>query len=224
MFVAVFYEVHGETHRWKRRIDILPSADNLFEYVILNRAANFTVRNTLFFGQGQIHTQQDRGRGIDGHGGGHFVQGYLIKKDPHVINRINGNSHLAHFSHGESVVGVVAGLSWEIEGDTETGLPLFKQIAIAFIGLTCGTKAGILTHGPKPSPIHSGLHPPGEGILSRISKLAIIIKIGHIERCIKTIHLLTGNGGKSGFSLRKLGTNLLNWAAVPLLLLRFDGL
>ncbi len=180
MLVTEFDEIHSETHGGVGWIDILTSANNLFEYVILHGATHFAIRDTLFLSKGQIHCQKHCRWRINGHGGGNFIQGYLAKENSHVINGINGHSHLANLSHRKFMIRVVAGLSWQVEGDAKPGLTLFKQIAISFIGLPRCAESSILTHGPEPASIHGGLHPPGERILTRKTKLGIIIKVGDI--------------------------------------------
>ena len=82
VLVAVFDEVHREPHAGFGGIDVLAAADDFLQNVVLDRAAHLVEGHPLFLGDGQVHGQQHRGRGVDGHRGGDFVEGDLVEQAP----------------------------------------------------------------------------------------------------------------------------------------------
>jgi hypothetical protein len=50
---------------------------------------------------------------------------------------------------GQGVVGVVADLRGQVEGDAQAGLALAQQVAVALVGLLGRAEAGVLAHGPQ---------------------------------------------------------------------------
>ena len=98
--LAELDQVNGQAHGGLGGIDVLPAADDLLEHVVLDGAAHLVPGDALLLGQGQVHTQQYRGRGVDGHAGGNFVQGDLVKQQAHVVDRVDGDAYFAHLAHG----------------------------------------------------------------------------------------------------------------------------
>ena len=79
------------------------------------------------------------------------------------------------------MVRIVAYLSGQIEGHRQTGLPLLQQVAVAGVGLGGGGVAGVLAHGPEPTPEHGGLNPSGEGIEARIAQVFTVLETDQTE-------------------------------------------
>jgi len=188
----------------------------------LHRAADLVPRYALLFGQGQIHAQKNRCRGVDGHGGGDLVKGDTIEQDLHVLDGVDGHPDLADFTHGKRVVTVVTGLRGQMEGDAQAGLALIQQVAVAFVGLLGGPKTGVLTHGPIAAAIHGRLYPTGVGKHPRIGEIPVVIHPGHIQRGIEPLDGSAGNGGENRFLFLGFGQRLLNRPLVPILLASFD--
>ena len=55
------------------------------------------------------------------------------------------------------MVGVIAHLRRQVEGDREARLPLLEEIAVAPVRLRRRAEAGVLAHGPEPAAVHRGL-------------------------------------------------------------------
>ncbi len=113
------------------RKDVGAAGDVFLEDVVLDGAAQLGDFHALPAGDGDVHGQQDGGGGVDGHAGGDFVQRDVAKQQRHVIQGGDGDADLADFAGGDGVVGIVADLGGEIEGDGEAGLPLVEQVAVA---------------------------------------------------------------------------------------------
>ena len=87
---------------------------------------SFREVGALFFGDGDVEAEQNRGGGVDGHRGGDFFERDAVEKSFHVFERIDGDADFADFAESERMVGVHADLRGEIEGDGEAGLALAR--------------------------------------------------------------------------------------------------
>ncbi len=133
----------------------------------MDRPLEFCPVYPLFFRHHQVHGQEDNGRGVDRHGGAHFVQGNAGKQGFHVGQGIDGHSYFTHFSFGQGMIGIQADLGEQVKSYAQARLPLRKQVLVASVGFCGAGKAGVLAHSPEPTPVHVALHPPGKGIFSR---------------------------------------------------------
>ena len=69
------------------------------------------------------------------------------------------------------VVGVVAHLGWQVEGDREASGSGSQQFPVAGIGFGGSAKAGVLTHGPRAGGVHRGMNSAGVRIGARLPEL-----------------------------------------------------
>jgi hypothetical protein len=122
--------------------------DVFLEDVVLDCSLERGPGNFAFFGQGQIHGQEDGGRGVDGHGHADLVQGDAPEEELQVAEGAYGHSHPADFAPGPGMVGIQADLGGQVEGDAQAGLSLRKQIAVAAVRFLGGPEPGVLPHGP----------------------------------------------------------------------------
>ena len=82
------------------------------------------------------------------------------------------------------VVGVVADLGGEVEGNGKTGLPLFDQVVVAPVALCCRAEAGVLAHGPEAAAIHIWLHTTGEREFTGEAEFLHVIGGAFLGRCL----------------------------------------
>ena len=150
--------------------------------------------HALAFGHGDIHRQQDRGRGVDGHAGRDLVQRDLVEQRCHILQRGDRNAHLAHLAHRDRVIGVIADLGGQVEGHRKAGLALLQQVAVAPVGFFGGGVAGILAHGPEAAAVHGGLHAAGERVFARKAQLVHVIN----RRVFAFRRQQPGNGNPGG--------------------------
>jgi hypothetical protein len=132
-----------------RRIDVGAARHVLLEDVVLNGAHDFLRGDALLLGDGDVHGEENRGGGVDRHGGGDFVEGNLVEEDFHVGEGIDGDADFADLPIGHGAVGIVSHLGRQIEGHREPGLPLLEEIAVALVGFLGGAETCILAHGPE---------------------------------------------------------------------------
>ena len=166
-------DIGDEPHAGRGRIDPRPACDVLLEDVVLNGAAELLEGHPLLLAHGDVEAEEDGGGAVDGHGGGDAVEGDLLEQRAHVVDRIDGDTDLSDLAHGHGVVGVVADLGGQVEGDGEAGLALVEEVAVALVGLLGGAEAGILAHGPEAPAVHRGLDATGEGILAGEAEVAV---------------------------------------------------
>src|SRR5207253_7752476 len=83
-----------------------------------------------------------------------------------VRDRVDRDAGAADLAERARVVGVVAELRRQVEGDREAGLAALEEVAVPRVRLFGRRKAGVLPDRPRPASVHVGVRPPGEGILT----------------------------------------------------------
>ena len=96
-----------------------------------------------------VERQQDDRRRVDGHRRRHLVERDAVEQRRHVLERVDGHADLADLAGGQRVVGVVAHLRRQVEGDAQARLALRQQVAVAAVGLRRRGEPGVLPHRPR---------------------------------------------------------------------------
>ena len=78
--------------------------------------------DALLFGGDDVERHDGQDRAVHGHGDGHLVERDLVEENLHVLDGIDGDAGLADVADYALVVGVVAAMCGEIEGDREAFL------------------------------------------------------------------------------------------------------
>ena len=103
--------------------------------VVLDGAGERGSRRALLVGDGNVERQQPRRRRVDGHRGVHVAERDAGEQRAHVADVRHRNADLADLAARQLVVGIVAGLRRQIEGDGEARLPLGEILSIQLVGL-----------------------------------------------------------------------------------------
>ena len=90
-----------------------------------------------------------------------------VEEELHVRDRVDGHSGPPHLPERVRIVGVVAELGREVEGDREAGLPSLEQVAKPLVRLLGGCEPCVLADRPRPAPVHVRIGPPRERKLAR---------------------------------------------------------
>ena len=90
--------VGDEANRWPGREDVLLLRLVLLEDVVLEGSRQLPPVDTTLFGDNHVHGQQDRGRSVDGHRGGHPTQVDVGEEVGHVLNGVDGHPRPADLS------------------------------------------------------------------------------------------------------------------------------
>ena len=95
-----------------------------------------------------VERQQPRRRRVDRHRRVHAVERDAVHQRVHVALVRDRHADLADLAPRELVIGVVAGLRREVEGDGEPGLALGQVAPVELVGPFRGRVAGVGPHHP----------------------------------------------------------------------------
>jgi hypothetical protein len=140
--------VLDQPHRRRGRKHVGAARQVFLDDVVLNRALQRATRRALLVGDRDVERHQPRRGGVDGHRGVHGVERDLVEQRPHVAEMADRDADLAHFAGGEGMVGVVAGLGREIEGDGKAGLAFREVLPVQRIRLFRRRMPGIGADDP----------------------------------------------------------------------------
>ena len=135
--------VGGQPERRLGREDVGPAREVLLDDVVLGRALQLGALDALSFGGRDIKSEQPRRRRVDGHRRVHAVERDAVEQGPHVAEMADRHADLADLALGQRVIGVVAGLGRQIEGDREPGLTAAQVGAVELVRFGRGRMAGI---------------------------------------------------------------------------------
>ena len=142
--------VGRQPERGLGREDVGPAREIFLDDVVLRRALQLGPCDALRLGRGDIQGEQPRRRRVDGHRRVHAVERDAVEQGPHVAEMADRHAHLADLALGQHVIGVVAGLGRQIEGDRQAGLPARQVGAIEFVRLGRRRMTGIGADQPGP--------------------------------------------------------------------------
>ena len=142
--------VGDQPHARGRRECVGAPAEVFLEDVVLSRALELLLGDPVLLGGDDVQRQQPRGRGVDRHRGVHLRERYAAHQRGHVAAVRDRHADLAHLAARELLVGVIAGLRRQIEGDREARLALLQVAAVELVGGARGGVAGVRAHHPRP--------------------------------------------------------------------------
>ncbi len=128
----------------------------LLDDVVLRRALERRGVDAVLLGGDDVEREQPGRRRVDRHRRVHPVERDAVEQRVHVALVRDGHADLADLAARELVVGVVAGLRRQVEGDREAGLPLGEVAAVELVGLRGGRVAGVGPHHPGPVAARAG--------------------------------------------------------------------
>ena len=168
--LAVGEDVGDQPQRVRRRVDVGAAGDVLLEHVVLDRAGELVARDAVLLGDQRVEQQQHRRRRVDRHRRRDALERDLVEQQPHVLERVDRDADLADLAGGDRVVGVVAHLRRQVEGDRQPAGALRDQVAVALVGLLGGAEAGVLPHRPRPAGVHRRVDAAGVRELPRLAE------------------------------------------------------
>jgi len=150
-------DVGDDSHRRLWRIDIGVAHHVFLENVILNGAGELLIGRALLEGGDDVEREDGQHRAVHGHRDGHLVERDAVEEHLHVEDRINGDAGLTDIPDDARVVGIIAAMGGEVEGDGETLLPCCQVAAIECVGFLGSREPGILADRPGLEAIHGGI-------------------------------------------------------------------
>ncbi len=155
--------VRGQPERGAGREDVRAAGEVLLDDVVLRGAGQRRGVRALLGGGRAVERQQPHGGGVDGQGGVGAFQRDAAEQPPHVAEVGHRDADAADLAAGEDVVGVVAGLRRQVEGDGQAGLAPGEVAPVQVVG---GFGAGVPRvgpHQPGPVPVRGHLTHPRRG-------------------------------------------------------------
>ena len=155
-------DVGDNPHRGFGRIDVGVANHELLQNVVLNGSGQLGVRHALFFRRNDIQGQDRQHRPVHRHRHRHLVQRDPVEQGPHVIDAVDGHARHADVALHPRVVGVIAPMRGQIEGDGQPLLPRRQIAAIEGVGFLGGREARVLPDRPRIARIHGRIRPAHE--------------------------------------------------------------
>ena len=103
----------------------------------------------LLLGRHLVEREQPHRRGVDRHRGVHPRQRDVGEQRPHVADVRDRHADLADLAAGQHVVGVVAGLGGQVEGDRQAGLALGEVAPVQRVARGGAGVTGVRPHHPR---------------------------------------------------------------------------
>ena len=141
--------VGDQPHRGAGRERVGPAGQELLDDVVLRRALKDAGRNVLLLGGDDVERQQPGRRRVDRHRRVHLAERDAVEQRAHVAAMRDGHADLADLAARELVVGVVAGLGRQVEGDRQPGLALGEVAAVELVGLLGRRMPCVGAHHPR---------------------------------------------------------------------------
>jgi hypothetical protein len=132
-----------------RREDVRPARQVLLDQVVLGCPGERLEVDAPLAGQRDVEGQQPHRRAVDRHRGVHLFDRDLLEEDVEVVEAVDRHADLADLGARDRVVGVVAALRRQVEGDRETGLAARQVRAVQLVGGPRARVAGVGADDPR---------------------------------------------------------------------------
>ncbi len=153
---AVDDDVGNDAHARRGRIDVGVADHELLEDVVLDGSGQLLRGHALFLG-GDDEAGHDRQDGaVHGHRHAHLIERDAVEQDLHVLDGIDGDAGLADIADDPGMIGVIAAMGGQIEGDRQALLAGGEVVAEEGVGLFGRREPGVLADGPGAVGVHGG--------------------------------------------------------------------
>ena len=142
--------VRDQLHRGPGRERVGPARQVLLDDVVLGGALELGAVDAVVLRRDDVERQQPGRRRVDRHRRVHLVERDAVEQRGHVALVGDGDPDLADLAARELVVGVVARLRGQVEGDRQAGLALGEVRAVQLVGLLRRRVTGVGAHHPRP--------------------------------------------------------------------------
>ncbi len=142
--------VRDQAHRGRRRERVGAAREELLDDVVLRRALQLLLGHPLILGGDDVQRQQPRGGRVDRHRRVHLSERDAVHQRGHVAAVGDRHADLADLAARELVVGVIARLRGQVEGDRQARLALFEVAPVELVGGLRRRVARVRAHHPRP--------------------------------------------------------------------------
>ena len=147
---------------------------------------SFCRRHALFFGRDDIEREHRQHRAVHGHRHRHLVERDAGEQRAHVVDGIDRDAGHADIAGDARMIGVVAAMGGEIEGDREAFLSGGEIAPVEGVGIFRRGEAGILPDGPGLVDIHGRV---GAAQIGRDAGIGVEeVDAGEIVRAVDRLH------------------------------------
>ncbi len=117
----------------------------------------FLGRHALLFARDDEQREHGQHRAVHGHRHRHLLERDAGEQRAHVVDGIDRDARHADVAAHARMIGVIAAVGGEIEGDGEALLPGRDVAAIEGVGILGRREAGVLADGPGLQRVHRGI-------------------------------------------------------------------
>ena len=116
----------------------------------------------LLLGRRDVEREHRQHRAVHRHRHRHLVERDAVEEGAGVVDRVDRHARHADVAAHPRVVGVVAAVGGEVEGDAQPLLPGREVAAVERVGLLRGREAGVLPDRPRLRRVHRRVGPAQE--------------------------------------------------------------
>src|SRR5262249_11461381 len=117
--------------------------------VVLGRPLQRGALGALLVRHRDVEREQPRGGRVDGHRGVHAGKRDAVEQRPHVAEMRDRHADLADLAFRQQMIGVVAGLGRQIEGDREARLTFREVLPVERVRLARGRMTRVRAEDPR---------------------------------------------------------------------------
>ena len=156
-------DVGDDPHGGLGRIDVGVADHELFEDVVLDGSGQLLRRHALLFGGNDIQRQDRQHGAVHRHRHRDCAQVDAVEELTHVEDRVDRDTRHTHVTCDARMVGVVAAVGCEVEGDRQSFLAGRQIASVEGVRFRSRREARVLTNCPRLVHIHRGVGTPDEG-------------------------------------------------------------
>ena len=156
-------DVGDDAHRGPGRVDIRVPHHELFEDVVLDGAGEPVLRHALLFRRDDEEREDRQHGAVHRHRHRYLAERDAVEQGPHVEDRIDRHARQPDIARDARVVGIVAAVGGEVEGDGEAFLAAGEVAAVEGVRLLGRREAGVLADRPGLVDVHRRIGAAHEG-------------------------------------------------------------
>ena len=156
-------DIGDDPHGLGWRIDIGVAHHIFFEDIVLDGAAELRGGDALFFRGDDVEGEHGQDGAVHRHRNRHLVERDAIEEDLHIEYAIDGDAGHADIADNARMIGVVAAMGGEVEGDGQSLLARSQVAAVEGVALFGGGVTGVLANRPGAQGVHRRVGSAQEG-------------------------------------------------------------
>ena len=126
------------------------------------------MRDALLLRRDDVERHHRQDGAVHGHRHAHVVERDAGEQGAHVVDRVDRDARHADIARNARMVGIVAAVGREIEGDRQALLPGREVAPVEGVRILRRREPGILAHGPRLVDVHRRVGAAQEGRQARI--------------------------------------------------------